>query len=33
LGQAVRSFEIWLDRKAPYDAMKRSILGGFWWKK
>tara|TARA_B100000029_G_scaffold497367_1_gene564892 strand:+ start:917 stop:1741 length:825 start_codon:yes stop_codon:yes gene_type:complete len=29
LGQAIRSFEIWLDRKAPYDAMKRSILGGF----
>ena len=29
LGQAIRSFEIWLDRKAPYDVMKRSILGGF----
>ena len=29
LGQAIRSFEIWLDQKAPYDAMKRSILGGF----
>ena len=29
LGQAVRSFDIWLDKKAPYDAMKRSILGGF----
>ena len=29
LGQAIRSFEIWLDKKAPYDAMKRSILGGF----
>tara|TARA_B100000686_G_scaffold37057_1_gene38533 strand:+ start:1198 stop:2019 length:822 start_codon:yes stop_codon:yes gene_type:complete len=29
LGQAIRSFEIWLDRKAPYEAMKRSILGGF----
>ena len=29
LGQAIRSFEIWLDKKAPYDVMKRSILGGF----
>ena len=29
LGQAIRSFEIWLDRKAPYETMKRSILGGF----
>lgn len=29
LGQATRSFEIWLDQKAPYEAMKRSILGGF----
>ena len=29
LGQAIRSFEIWLDKKAPFDAMKRSILGGF----
>ena len=29
LGQAIRSFEIWLDQKAPYEAMKRSILGGF----
>ena len=29
LGQAIRSFEIWLDRQAPYEAMKRSILGGF----
>ena len=29
LGQAMRSFEIWLDKKAPYDTMKRSILGGF----
>jgi|TARA_B100001540_G_scaffold295711_1_gene296774 shikimate dehydrogenase len=28
LGQAIRSFEIWLDQKAPYEAMKRSILGG-----
>ncbi|MBT3761793.1 MAG: shikimate dehydrogenase, partial [Candidatus Nitrosopelagicus sp.] len=26
---AIRSFEIWLDRQAPYDAMKRAILGGF----
>lgn len=29
LGQAVRAFEIWHKIKAPYDAMKRSILGGF----
>ena len=29
LGQATRSFEIWLDQKAPYEVMKRSILGGF----
>ena len=29
LGQAIRSFEIWLDKKAPYETMKRSILGGF----
>ena len=29
LGQAIRSFEIWLDKQAPYDAMKRAILGGF----
>jgi len=29
LGQAIRSFEIWLDKKAPYEVMKRSILGGF----
>ena len=29
LGQAVRSFEIWLNQKAPYDTMKKAILGGF----
>ena len=29
LGQALRSFEIWLKTKAPYEAMKKSILGGF----
>ena len=29
LGQAVRSFEIWMDKKAPYSAMKKAILGGF----
>ena len=29
LGQAVRSFEIWLEQKAPYDAMKKAIMGGF----
>ncbi len=29
LGQAVRSFEIWHGIKAPYEAMKKAILGGF----
>jgi len=29
LGQAVRAFEIWHGIKAPYDAMKRAVLGGF----
>jgi len=29
LGQAVKSFEIWTDQKAPYDVMKKAILGGF----
>ncbi len=29
LGQAVRSFEIWHDMKAPYNAMKKALLGGF----
>ena len=29
LGQAIRSFDIWLNQKAPYDAMKKAILGGF----
>jgi shikimate 5-dehydrogenase len=29
LGQASRSFEIWLKEKAPYEAMKKSIFGGF----
>ena len=29
LGQACRAFEIWHKRKAPYDAMKRALLGGF----
>ena len=33
LGQAIRSFEIWLDKQAPYDAMKRAILGGFGWQR
>ncbi len=28
LGQAVRAFEIWHDVKAPYDAMKKALLGG-----
>lgn len=29
LGQAVRSFEIWIKRKAPYEAMKLTLLGRF----
>ena len=29
LGQAVRSFEIWLGQKAPYETMKKAILGGY----
>ena len=29
LSQAIRSFEIWLGMEAPYDAMKKAILGGF----
>ena len=29
LGQAVRAFEIWHDMEAPYNAMKRALLGGF----
>ena len=29
LGQASRAFEIWHEREAPYEVMKRSILGGF----
>ena len=29
LGQAVRAFEIWHNMKAPYNAMKRALLGGF----
>jgi shikimate dehydrogenase len=29
LGQATRAFEIWHGVKAPYEAMKRAILGGF----
>jgi len=33
LGQAVRSFEIWHDMEAPYNAMKKALLGGFWWQK
>ena len=30
LGQATRSFEIWLKQKAPYEAMKKAIMGGFY---
>ena len=33
LGQATRAFEIWHEMKAPYNAMKKSLLGGFWWQK
>ena len=29
LGQAVRAFEIWHDMQAPYNAMKKALLGGF----
>lgn len=29
LGQACRAFEIWHNKQAPYDAMKKAILGGF----
>lgn len=29
LGQAAMAFEIWHKVKAPYDAMKRVLLGGF----
>ena len=29
LGQAIRAFEIWHGMKAPYNAMKKSLLGGF----
>ncbi len=29
LGQAVRAFEIWHDMEAPYNAMKKALLGGF----
>ncbi len=33
LGQAVRAFEIWHGMEAPYNAMKKALLGGFWWQK
>ncbi len=29
LGQATRAFEIWHGMKAPYNAMKKALLGGF----
>ena len=29
LGQAVRAFEIWHSIEAPYNAMKKALLGGF----
>jgi len=28
LGQAVRAFEIWNGIEAPYNAMKKALLGG-----
>jgi shikimate dehydrogenase len=29
LGQAVLAFQIWHKVKAPYEAMKKVLLGGF----
>jgi len=29
LGQAIRAFEIWHGIEAPYNAMKKALLGGF----
>ena len=29
LGQATRAFEIWHGIEAPYNAMKKALLGGF----
>jgi shikimate dehydrogenase len=29
LGQATRAFEIWHGMEAPYNAMKKALLGGF----
>ena len=29
LGQAIRAFEIWHGMEAPYNAMKKALLGGF----
>jgi shikimate dehydrogenase len=29
LGQAALAFEIWHNIKAPYDAMKKVLVGGF----
>jgi hypothetical protein len=29
----VRAFEIWHGIEAPYNAMKKALLGGFWWQK
>ncbi len=29
LGQAARAFEIWHGMEAPYNAMKKALLGGF----
>jgi hypothetical protein len=33
LGQAVLAFKIWHGVDAPYETMKKSILGVFWWYK
>jgi len=29
LGQAMKAFEIWHNMEAPYNAMKKALLGGF----
>ena len=30
LAQAAKAFEIWHKTEAPYDVMKKALLGGFW---
>jgi len=32
LSQAACSFEIWHKTEAPYDVMKKALLGGVWWQ-